>query len=100
MNYEFSITLMYDELYKLGGIKMNTYTIIYSMNSGVILEEIVHFGTLEQAFKSVKSNGLHVFTSQDDETIYRINFDYVQFVKVKEYVEPTARSMKKRANNR
>lgn len=79
---------------------MNTFSIIYSMNSGVTLEEIVHFETLEKAFKSVKSSGLHVFTSPDDETIYRINFDYVQFVKVKEYVEQSARSSKKRANNR
>lgn len=79
---------------------MNTFSIIYSMNSGVTLEEIVHFETLEKAFKSVKANGIHVFTSTDDETIYRINFDYVQFVKVKEYVEPSARSSKKRANNR
>lgn len=78
---------------------MNTYSIIYSMNSGVTLEELVHFETLEKAFKSVKSNGVHVFTSPDEETIYRINFDYVQFVKVKEYVEPSARASKKRANN-
>lgn len=78
---------------------MNTYSIIYSMNSGVTLEELVHFETLEKAFKSVKSNGIHVFTSPDEETIYRINFDYVQFVKVKEYVEPSARSTKKRAHN-
>lgn len=78
---------------------MNTYSIIYSMNSGVTLEEIVHFETLEKAFKSVKSTGIHVFTSPDEETIYRINFDYVQFVKVKEYVEPSARATKKRANN-
>jgi len=69
------------------------------MNSGVTLEELVHFETLEKAFKSVKSNGIHVFTSPDEETIYRINFDYVQFVKVKEYVEPSARSTKKRAHN-
>jgi len=85
---------------KAGGKNMNTYSIIYSMNSGVTLEEIVHFESLEEAFKSVKSSGNHVFTSPDEETIYRINFDYVQFVKVREYVEPSARSSKKRTNNR